>query len=68
MFNDKGTNEYYGDEDEKDDYEPDVDAINDAEWLRKKEEEEEDEMDYKEAVEATEDDVEDYVCCKGDCK
>ena len=51
---DRGTNEYYGDEDEKDDYEPDVDAINDNIWLRKKEEEEQE--------------CDEYVCCKGDCK
>jgi len=38
---DRGTNEYYGDEDEKDDYEPDYDSINDEAWLRQKEEEEE---------------------------
>ena len=37
---DRGTNEYYGDEDEKKEYEPDVDAIGDDMWLRKKEEEE----------------------------
>lgn len=36
----EGTNECYGDEDEKDDYEPDYDSINDNIWLRKKEEEE----------------------------
>jgi len=36
----EGTNECYGDEDEKDDYEPDYDSINDDMWLRKKEEEE----------------------------
>tara|TARA_B100000768_G_C10922915_1_gene226368 strand:- start:283 stop:408 length:126 start_codon:yes stop_codon:yes gene_type:complete len=27
------------DDDEQDDYEPDIDAINDEEWLQKKEEE-----------------------------
>jgi len=41
---------------EKDDYEPDVDAINDAMWLRKKEEEEDVEPD------------DEHVCCRGDCK
>ncbi len=35
------TNECYGDEDEKDDFEPDYDSINDNIWLQKKEEEEE---------------------------
>lgn len=30
---DRGTNEYYGDEDEKDDYEPDIDKENDDKWL-----------------------------------
>ena len=42
--------------DEKDDYEPDVDAINDEEWLRKKEEEQD------------EDTTDEHVCCRGDCK
>jgi len=42
---------------EKDNYEPDVDAINDDIWLRKKEEEEQD-------VEPDDE----YVCCRGDCK
>ena len=64
---DKGTNEWDGDEGvEWDDYEPDYDAVNDRKKLE--EEEEQDEADYNEAVEATEDEVIDYVCCKGDCK
>ena len=42
-------------DEEKDDYEPDVDSINDELWLRKKEEEDV-EPDDK------------YVCCRGDCK
>jgi len=40
---------------EKDDYEPDVDSINDEIWLRKKEEEDVEPDD-------------EYVCCRGDCK
>ena len=41
MASDKGTNEWHGDEgEEKDDYEPDYDSINDDMWLRKKEDEE----------------------------
>ena len=43
-------------DEEKDEYEPDVDAINDEIWLRKKEEEEDVEPD------------DEHVCCRGDCK
>jgi len=49
---DRGTNEYYGDEDEKDEHEPDVDSINDIKWLDEHDEEPDDE----------------HVCCRGDCK
>ena len=45
------------DDDERDDYEPDVDAINDDMWLRKKEEEEQEQQECDE-----------YVCCRGDEK
>ena len=37
---------------EKDDYEPDVDAIGDEIWLRKKDEDPDDK----------------HSCCRGDCK
>ena len=52
MPDDRGTNEYYGDEDEKDDYEPDVDSINDSKWLEEHDEDPEDK----------------HSCCRGDCK
>ena len=48
----RGTNEYYGDEDEKDDYEPDYDADNDMEWLDEQEIDPDDE----------------HYCCRGECK
>ena len=50
----RGTNEYYGDEDEKDDYEPDYDSENDE---RKLEDHDEEPYDYYE-----------HDCCRGDCK
>jgi len=49
---DRGTNEYYGDEDEKDDSEPDVDSINDIKWLDEHDEDPDDK----------------HSCCRGDCK
>ena len=51
MLIDKGTNDWDGDEgEERDDYEPDYDAINDRKKLEEEEEQDE------------------YVCCRGDCK
>ena len=47
------------DDDERDDYEPDVDAIGDEMWLRKKEEEEQ---------EQDEDTIDEHDCCRGDEK
>ena len=52
------------DDDERDDYEPDVDADNDDMWLRKKEEEEEEEeLDSRYWEE-----VKEHDCCRGDEK
>ena len=45
---------------EKDDYEPDYDSINDNEWLRKKEEEEDEDI--------IDELIDEHVCCRGDCK
>jgi len=53
MYNERRDEDWVNPPEEKDDYEPDVDSINDEAWLRKKEEEEE---------------CDEYVCCKGDCK
>ena len=59
MLIDKGTNEWDGDEgEEKDDYEPDYDAINDRKKL-----EEEEELDSRYWEE-----VKEHDCCRGDCK
>jgi len=43
-------------------YEPDVDAIGDEMWLRKKEEEE------KEQDVEPNDEYDEHDCCRGDCK
>ena len=66
---DKGTNEWDGDVgEERDDYEPDYDAVND----RKKLEEEQQQQDKEDALQSALDDwggrTNEHDCCRGDCK
>ena len=58
LDNERRDEDWVNPPEEKDDYEPDVDAINDDMWLRKKAEEEEQD----------EDTIDEHVCCRGDCK
>jgi hypothetical protein len=54
MFNERRDEDWINPPEEKEDYEPDVDSIGDEEWLRQKEKEQQE--------------CDEYVCCKGDCK
>ena len=65
MYNERRDSDWVNppDDDERDDYEPDVDADNDDMWLRKKEEEKEEELDSRYWEE-----VKEHDCCRGDEK
>ena len=52
MYNERRDEDWVNPPEEKDDYEPDVDSINDQKWL--------DEHD--------EDTIDEHDCCRGDCK
>ena len=52
MYDERRDEDWVNPPEEKDDYEPDVDSINDIKWLDEHDEEPDDE----------------HVCCRGDCK